>query len=139
MVMFRFPSSGLRFWGMAWATSDGAVANGEESSVQGNITWTTNVDTRKAVQMTPVVMDQFLIDIFANANTVDGAQIASRVSDTSFVFGAGNLLIIIDQAVAVIEDITNKDSVQRGQAVSMAYTEGDSTVNLRAMALRCSS
>lgn len=137
MVHFRQGFS--KFWSISWATSDGAVADNEESSVQGNITWTTNVDTRKAVIQTPTTFDLFIIDVFANANTIDGAQIASRVSDLTFLFSAGNIVIVIDQAVAIMEDITNHDAVTRGRAVSMQYLQGDSTINLRAMGLRCSS
>ena len=70
---------------------------------------------------------KLMVNVTANANTVNGATIRRQKADT-FVNG----IVTLDQATGIFEDIDNFDTYTNQEILKWEYTQGDNTINCKA-------
>jgi len=114
-----------------WAAADTGVRDDENCPITGSQAWNGTENIREQRLVDPVILSNLLVFVRANNNTVDGAQIVSRVSGSQ-----GNMEVTIDQATGAFLDLVNTDSVGAGAPLpaqgtfNVRYFEGLGTVSL---------
>ena len=119
---------------ISWNGNDTAVATTEVISPFNGLAWGGSEVNVRWNPASSCNIRLLLVNLSANANTVNGATIRSEING-SF----GNAIITVDQASGLFRDITNLDTliVTGGGASAVGdnylwkYTEGDNTVNCK--------
>jgi len=116
---------------LAWCGTEAAAINGEVNAPFQVSSWNTTAARRWAAPF-PCFLERLTVDIDANANTIDGADVHSRIDSVP-----ANQIVIIDQATGQFQDLTNTDTSPNLSNIQFQYNQGDNTVGIQSCAYVC--